>query len=139
LRGLLQEAIYGGRVDVASDLSILSCYIKKFFNEDILNGKDRLMAGMSSSRGLTYPALTSMILELPEQDQPQDIGLPSSADKAVQRLASERLLRMLRSLSLPSTSELRFSKASWAPLLNPLLNRWKKLAESIPRHKLEES
>jgi dynein heavy chain 2 len=43
LYGIFENAIYGGRIDNETDLRVLRCYLKNFFNEKSLtNGTNGL-------------------------------------------------------------------------------------------------
>ena len=38
MHGLMENAIYGGRVDNAYDMRVLTSYLKQYFNADVLSG-----------------------------------------------------------------------------------------------------
>ena len=45
LYGIFEEGIYGGRVDNPSDLKVLRAYLKKYFNQLVVNGQEEIAFG----------------------------------------------------------------------------------------------
>jgi len=39
--GLMENAIYGGRVDNTSDLLVLGSYVRQIFNDSVVTGKNK--------------------------------------------------------------------------------------------------
>lgn len=54
--GVLELAIYGGRIDNVFDLKVLRCYMNQFFTEQTLRGQKKL----------------SNLLTLPQSAAPKD-------------------------------------------------------------------
>ena len=50
--GLMENAIYGGRVDNIYDFKVLVVYLKQYFNGDILRGGGK---GRAADRGFRMP------------------------------------------------------------------------------------
>ena len=42
VRGLMVDAIYGGRVDNPQDMRVLETYLRRYFNSDVVRGKLRI-------------------------------------------------------------------------------------------------
>lgn len=43
VRGLMVDAIYGGRVDNPHDMRVLATYLRQYFNSDVVNAPFRIM------------------------------------------------------------------------------------------------
>lgn len=44
LHGLLEQAIYGGRIDNYQDLQVLKSYLHTYFDDDVITRANRLLA-----------------------------------------------------------------------------------------------
>lgn len=69
VRGLLESAIYGGRIDNPSDLRILRSYLEQFFSSQLLSSSSSSSAHRKSRSG--------------SRCFPPQISLPSSCSAAV--------------------------------------------------------
>jgi len=97
LYGVFEEGIYGGRIDNPSDLKVLRAYLRKYFNQLVLNSQVDMGFGMLPKN---QKELTNFVNRMPEVDDPSTFGLPRNIDKAVQRAATEAVLKDLKILSL---------------------------------------
>ncbi|XP_010788457.1 cytoplasmic dynein 2 heavy chain 1-like, partial [Notothenia coriiceps] len=102
VHGLLESAIYGGRIDNPSDLRILRSYLEQFFSARLFSSS--LSAGQRKSRGGTrfFPPQISLpnscsvldyrsvIENLPEDDRPAFFGLPANIERSSQRIISSQ-------------------------------------------------
>ncbi|KAF0030538.1 hypothetical protein F2P81_017269 [Scophthalmus maximus] len=104
VHGLLESAIYGGRIDNPSDLRILRSYLEQFFSARLLSSS--LSAGQRKSRG--------GIRFFPPQ-----MSLPGSCSILV--------ISQLRVLSRSVATGSKFDRELWSNGLSPVLNLWKKL------------
>ncbi|XP_056467776.1 cytoplasmic dynein 2 heavy chain 1 isoform X1 [Gadus chalcogrammus] len=138
VHGLLESAIYGGRIDNPSDLRILRSYLEQFFSA-------RLLSSSSSSAGTrrggekVFPAQISLptscsildyrsvIENLPEDDRPAFFGLPANIERSSQRITSSQVISQLRILSRSVATGSKFDRELWSNGLSPVLNLWKKL------------
>uniref|UniRef100_A0A3Q3KJ04 Cytoplasmic dynein 2 heavy chain 1 n=1 Tax=Monopterus albus TaxID=43700 RepID=A0A3Q3KJ04_MONAL len=139
VQGLLESAIYGGRIDNPSDLRILRSYLEQFFSSHLLSSS--LSAGQRKGRGATrfFPPQISLpnscsildyrnvIENLPEDDRPAFFGLPSNIARSSQRIISSQVISHLRVLSRPVATGSKFDRELWSNGLSPVLNLWKKL------------
>ncbi|KAL2095874.1 hypothetical protein ACEWY4_008022 [Coilia grayii] len=108
VHGLLENAIYGGRMDNLCDLRILRSYLLHFFSARLLGSGTGTGSG-SGAHGRTrksspFPAqinlpnscsildYRSMIETLPEDDRPGFFGLPANIERSSQRIISSRRL-----------------------------------------------
>ncbi|XP_040902456.1 cytoplasmic dynein 2 heavy chain 1 [Toxotes jaculatrix] len=135
VHGLLESAIYGGRIDNPSDLRILRSYLEQFFSARLLS------AGQRKSRGGTrfLPSqinlpnscsildYRSVIENLPEDDRPAFFGLPANIERSSQRIISSQVISQLRLLSRSVATGSKFDRELWSNGLSPVLNLWKKL------------
>jgi dynein heavy chain 2, cytosolic len=97
LYGVFEEGIYGGRIDNPSDLKVLRAYLRKYFNQLVLNSQLDLGFGMLPKN---QKELTHFVNKMPEVDDPSTFGLPKNIDKAVQRATTDAVLKDLKTLSL---------------------------------------
>ncbi|MFT7803200.1 cytoplasmic dynein 2 heavy chain 1 [Arapaima gigas] len=137
VRGLLENAIYGGRIDNLWDLRVLRSYLEQFFNTHLISG--------STARGkkpTAFPTLISLpntcsitdyrsvIENLPEDDRPAFFGLPANIERSSQRIISGQVISQLRVLSRSVTAGSKFDREVWSSGLSPVLNLWKKLNQA---------
>uniref|UniRef100_A0A8C4HEE2 Cytoplasmic dynein 2 heavy chain 1 n=1 Tax=Dicentrarchus labrax TaxID=13489 RepID=A0A8C4HEE2_DICLA len=139
VHGLLESAIYGGRIDNPSDLRILRSYLEQFFSAHLLSSS--LSAGQRKSRGGTrfFPPQISLpnscsildyrsvIENLPEDDRPAFFGLPANIERSSQRIISSQVISQLRVLSRSVATGSKFDRELWSNGLSPVLYLWKKL------------
>ncbi|XP_034460809.1 cytoplasmic dynein 2 heavy chain 1 isoform X1 [Hippoglossus hippoglossus] len=139
VHGLLESAIYGGRIDNPSDLRILRSYLEQFFSARLLSSS--LSAAQRKSSGgmrflppqISLPAscsildYRSMIEHLPEDDRPAFFGLPANIERSSQRIISSQVISQLRVLSRPVATGSKFDRELWSNGLSPVLNLWKKI------------
>jgi len=81
--GILENAIYGGRVDNEYDMRVLSTYIRQYFNEGALSGKNPLSGLVSVPKSNKPEDFMQVMQRVPEQDNPDIFGLPSNIDRSV--------------------------------------------------------
>ncbi|MEW5298927.1 MAG: hypothetical protein WDW36_001997 [Sanguina aurantia] len=127
LHGLLENAIYGGRLESVYDEKVLSTYLSEFFNKELVGGgKVRPLLGSktvlpTSTHRADYLAIIS---SLPDSDAPALFGLPPNIDRTVQQINSQAVMASLKSMSLLKDSAGGFQKALWSKQLDPLLRLW---------------
>lgn len=133
VHGLLESAIYGGRIDNPCDLRILRSYLERFFSARLLS------SSANSKRGNVFPAQISLpsscsildyrsvIENLPEDDKPAFFGLPANIERSAQRITSSQVISQLRILSRSVAAGSKFDREIWSNGLSPVLNLWKKL------------
>eukprot|EP00736_Rhodelphis_marinus_P001173 Rmarinus@m.17616 len=129
IHGLLENAIYGGRVDDKYDVRILRAYIEQFFAPDIIS-TSRSRASRRLAQNVVMPAsksrneYVSVIQSLGDHDSPALFDLPPNIDNAVQKTISMGVVNQLKSLSMHEASTKLFNRKQWANQLNPLLTAW---------------
>ncbi|XP_036005544.1 cytoplasmic dynein 2 heavy chain 1 isoform X1 [Fundulus heteroclitus] len=139
VHGLLESAIYGGRIDNPSDLRILRSYLEQFFSARLLSST--LSGGQRRSKGggRIFPSQISLpnscsivdyrsvVENLPEDDRPAFFGLPANIERSSQRIISSQVISQLRVLSRSVATGSKFDRELWSNGLSPVLNLWKKL------------
>lgn len=98
-RGLLDVAIYGGRLQDRFDMRVLEAIIKDVWAQDVFQGRRRLGKVLSVPEACKRdPA--RYIDQLPDADDPLEIfGLPANALRAWERSAAEVVVAELKGKS----------------------------------------
>jgi len=122
--GLLENAIYGGRIDNDFDMRVLRAYMESIFRDDVMKGSKKLSDAVQVPNSQNIRDFTAVINQLPETDSPQLFGLPTNIDRSVQRFNSQQVVHSLKSLAAVSAEELRFDKEKWSQLLGPVCQLW---------------
>jgi dynein heavy chain 2 len=138
LIGVLEQAVYGSRVDNEFDSRLVREYLSLFFRSDILDTARRKAGGSLNLEipPFDIPLSTSMpdfrlkVDQMPDLDNPASFGMAPNADRSLQRINSQKVIQMLRQLaSSGSAGGGDSSKGSvdikaWKPQLSPLWTLW---------------
>ncbi|XP_053095782.1 cytoplasmic dynein 2 heavy chain 1 isoform X3 [Pangasianodon hypophthalmus] len=132
VHGLLESAIYGGRVDNVCDLRVLRSYLHQFFsNETLTHSRTRATSAFPPQINLPNSCgiadYQRVVDSLPEDDKPSFFGLPANIERSAQRITSTQVISQLRILSRSVTAGSKFDRELWASGLSPVLNLWKRL------------
>jgi dynein heavy chain 2 len=138
--GLMEDAIYGGRIDNAYDLRVLRSYLKYFFSEilatdkgvgiEVITGTNLRMPSINTS---DYDSFKKLINNFPDVDSPSFFGLPDNIERSVQRFTSSQVIKQLRSLSaLEAGSSSKYDREKWKLLLMPIIDQWQSMIASTP-------
>nr|WAW84826.1 cytoplasmic dynein 2 heavy chain 1 [Halisarca dujardinii] len=137
VNGLMENAVYGGRVDNDFDLSVLKAFLSLFFNSSVVCGKSSpahqsataKQLGLLSSlpASVRYQDYTTLIDGLSESDSPLLLGLPANIERLAQKTTSSEVIRALKVLLRPDQAVSHFNRQHWAKELGGLLSLWKKL------------
>jgi dynein heavy chain 2 len=137
VNGLMENAVYGGRVDNDFDMNILKSFLQIFFNNAVICGKTTpshkssvvkqlgLLASLPAST--RYQDYISLIDSLPESDSPLVLGLPANIERLAQKTTSSEVVQALKVLLRPDQAVLHFNREHWSKQLGSLLSLWKKL------------
>jgi len=60
MHGLMENAIYGGRVDNTFDMRVLSSYLLQYFDADLLSGATKSRSGKRLVANITLPQSTNI-------------------------------------------------------------------------------
>ena len=127
VHGLLENAIYGGRIDNEFDMRVLKTYLKQFFNSDVFQGSKKLSSMIQVPKAASIRDYIQYISTLPDQDSPLMFGLPTNIDRSVQRFNSQKYINILKAITAVSKEDLKFDREMWAKLLGPILKLWKSI------------
>lgn len=139
LHGLMENAVYGGRVDNPYDIRVLQAYLRRYFNDKVLEGRQALVSKLTlptSSKRSTYVRLVE---ELPNIDPPSLFGLPENIERSLQRVRSSAVIKQLRALSSSTTGAEKFDREKWRAQLGPILETWSKLMPASRRKELQSN
>jgi len=105
IHGLMEDAIYGGRVDNIYDLRVLRAYLRMFFKDRLVgdnSGGTEVIAGtpLRMPSNPTYEAFLKTIALLPDIDPPFVFSLPDNIERSLQRSSSQAVIKQLRLLSV---------------------------------------
>lgn len=131
IHGLMEDAIYGGRVDKASDLRVLRAYVTSLYSAATLRGGP-LTRTLSMPADCGHDALTRWAAALPDEDSPALFGLPENIQRAVQRSGASAVHAQLRALSASAAASTKFDRERWRNALGPLIDLWAKLIAGEP-------
>jgi dynein heavy chain 2 len=129
IHGLMEDAIYGGRVDNPSDLRVLRTIVAQLYNPQMLNRGGEIARGVKMPIKCGFEDLTMWAHDLPDLDSPSMFGLPENIQRAVQRSASTIVSSQLRSLDVSGNATEKFDKELWKVSLGPLIDNWSKLID----------
>ncbi|OXB57863.1 hypothetical protein ASZ78_016437 [Callipepla squamata] len=97
VRGLFENAIYGGRIDNYFDMKVLRSYLEQLFNSSVigsLHARGRKMTSFLHSISLPNSCsildYRHIIESLPEDDKPEFFGLPANIARSSQRMISSQ-------------------------------------------------
>jgi dynein heavy chain 2 len=130
IHGLLENAIYGGRIDNEFDLKVLRSYLLKYFNNSMVNSNvSELYKSFSIPNSVSYMEFVKKIHTMSDIDIPTLFGLPGNASKLVQISRSSKIIDCLKSLAItPAISDL-LNKERWSETLTPIISFWKKIID----------
>ncbi|XP_046488904.1 cytoplasmic dynein 2 heavy chain 1 [Neodiprion pinetum] len=105
-RGLLDAAVYGGRLQDAYDARALRAILADVWAGDLYSGRRDLggvLPVFDASVQQDIKRILQAVARLPDQDPPSDyFGLPANADRAWERAAAESALLLLRGIAAKS-------------------------------------
>ncbi|XP_037092634.1 cytoplasmic dynein 2 heavy chain 1-like [Pollicipes pollicipes] len=135
VHGLMENAIYGGRVDNKFDLRVLVSYLENFFNGDVISGTSKshrpLGPGINLPTSADYKEYLKIIKGFSETDKPVYFGLPANIDRSAQRMISANVISQLKVLMRSLQATEKFDRDKWQKELSPVLNLWKKLNSDV--------
>ncbi|CEO98015.1 hypothetical protein PBRA_006129 [Plasmodiophora brassicae] len=130
--GLMQDAVYGGRIDNAFDCRVLRAYIENIFRDDVDLGPS-VRIPSSAAHG----DFLRVIRSLPDTDSPLVFGLPENVEGSVQRQRSAAVLGQLKTLhhALVSAAHAdRYDRDAWRALLSPVMTLWRSSPRNGPTY-----
>lgn len=138
IHGLLERAIYGGRVDSAYDIVVLRTYLEQFFSTEMTGGGGIRVRSLPGTN-ITLPNsahhgdYTALLRELDEANSPALFSLPVNVDRTVQVTNSKHVITSLRTMAVAAGVSKGFDREAWSAALQPLLRAWERLMGSNPQ------
>ena len=128
LHGLLENVVYGGRVDSPGDQRVLRAYLAQVIHPDVLAGRRVLSAGLRLPGSAVPSEYAALADALPEVDVPSLFSLPANIDRTLQRVASGKTLGALRAMSPTggAAAQRGFNRAAWRAGLTPIIDAWER-------------
>lgn len=99
-RGLLDVAVYGGRIQDEYDARALCSIVRDVWSSQVFEGRRKLAGVLRVTDGSFEEAIRALE-NLPDNDSPKEcFGLPANAHRAWERAAAEAVLSHLKGLLL---------------------------------------
>jgi len=131
LYGLLESAIYGGRIDNELDLRVLRAYLEQYYNDEVMKQNKKVAGIISLPESQSIRDYLMLISKLPENDSPSFFGLPINIDRSVQRFNTNMVIEGMKRLQAGSTENIKFDREKWNELLGPIIKLWKTLYKQV--------
>ena len=135
--GLLSAAIYGGRIDSATDSRVLQAYVDRVFDSRVLSGSRPLpgapaplppQTGNTASAATVVGGAKHIADMLPDIDTPATFGLAANVDRAELEAASSSAVVALKGLGAQHvTGAGAVDRSAWRSQLAPLIKMWEGL------------
>jgi dynein heavy chain 2 len=142
LIGVLEQAVYGSRVDNDFDSRLVKEYLSLFFRADVLEGQRRKAGSTLEIPPFVIPTSTQIpdfraqVEQLPDLDNPQSFGMAANADRSLQRINSTRVISTLRQLGAGGGGNSGAGGGggadvkAWKEQLSPLWKLWENVTKS---------
>lgn len=131
LHGLMENAIYGGRIDNPYDLRVLRCNLSEYFSPEFLSGQKTLLRSVKMPQSTRHEDFVEMIDRFPDSDAPAQFGLPDNIERSMQRTLSGEVIAQLKALSASEATAQKFDREKWRAQLGPLLENWAKVTANL--------
>jgi len=134
IHGLMEDAIYGGRIDNAYDMRVLRAYLRLFFCSKLTS--DRGVIDIIPGTALQMPAtpdfatLKKVVSSLNDTDPPSLFCLPDNMERSLQRTTSSNVIKQLRALSAVDVAASKYDREKWRAQLGPILELWQQMSSS---------
>ena len=127
--GLLELAVYGGRVDTISDNIVLKAYQEYYFSDSLLTGRKSINEtdSISVTKSSNISEQLKVIEKLPQEDAPYLFGLSNKADISVQKYNVAEIINSLKKFKQADASGIKFDREQWKADLAPIIKQYKSL------------
>ena len=129
--GMLENALYGGRISNPNDLRVMQAYQRQFFNDHMIS-TGQLTPQATLPKSYKHADFVKFLASLPDSDNPDIFGLAANIERAQAKVNSDNLVRQLKSLEVSASADAGFDREVWRQVLGPAINAWVLLAESDP-------
>lgn len=123
--GLLENAIYGGRIDNEIDMRLLRTYLEQFFCREIFDGKRPVFASVTATAAKSADQSLKLFDALSDKDSPATFGLLSTADVSVQKMNVAEIVANLKKIKSGSLGSVKFNTEQWTEGLANIIKVWK--------------
>lgn len=121
-RGLLDVAVYGGRLQDAYDARALYSMIRNAWSRDIFEGR-RKLGNVLKVTDVTMGDPLKSLESLDDVDSPKEyFGLPANAHRAWERAAAERALMYFKGIFKTQTNRRQIVRLDFINVLFLCLN-----------------
>ncbi|CUG87914.1 dynein heavy chain, putative [Bodo saltans] len=131
IHGLLENAIYGGRMETEYDVRILRTYLNRYLNPEMLSTarkQQSLYFKVATPATGKHRDFETLIQSLADNDVPALFSLPPNADRVVQSTNVAAVVNDLQRMQ--ETKSLNaMTREEWSNHLTPLLNTWLELTQ----------
>ena len=139
LHGLLETAVYGGKIDNTADSKILSEYVHVLFSDATVGASfQSSLAPLPGTRRLVIPSsgnfqdLLALAKDLPSVDPTEVFSLPANVERTAQEQAADRVVAQLRALDVSRDSSAAFDIEKWRKKLSVHVQTWKTVKQTHP-------
>uniref|UniRef100_A0A8D8QIW2 Cytoplasmic dynein 2 heavy chain 1 n=2 Tax=Cacopsylla melanoneura TaxID=428564 RepID=A0A8D8QIW2_9HEMI len=99
IHGLLGNAVYGGRIDNAQDMKVMTCYLEFYFSDQVArNASTPLAPGVALPSSTNMGDYINLIQRLSEIDPPKFFGLPENVNRSWQLSRSVEIIEQLKTV-----------------------------------------
>lgn len=122
---MLENAIYGGRIDNEIDMRLLRTYLEQYFCKDVFDGKKPVFNSVTVSQASNPDTVLQLFEALPDKDSPATFGLCSTADVSVQKMNVASIVANLKKIKSGSLGTIKFDTEQWTAGLANIIKIWK--------------
>ena len=124
--GLLENAVYGGRIDNEMDVRLLRAYLQRLFSVEVFEGKVPVFMNFNSTQAVGSAEAALKVFEsLPDKDTPESFGLSTTADVSVQKAKVAEIVANIKTMSSGSVAEIKYDTETWTTGLANIFKVWK--------------
>ncbi|KAG5475409.1 hypothetical protein LSCM1_03523 [Leishmania martiniquensis] len=126
LTGVLEDCLYGGRLENEADEQVLQLLIRTYFNEDVLfKDKPPLLAGVTAAHADNHDKMVAMLqANMPDVDPPALLCMCDNADRVVQEEMAHATRESLQELCKKGNTAQKSSE-KWRERLMPVVEVWR--------------
>ncbi|KAI6655602.1 cytoplasmic dynein 2 heavy chain 1-like [Oopsacas minuta] len=127
IHGILENAIFGGRIDNTMDMRIYTSFLNEFFNDRMFSKTHSFGPFKSIAYSSDKNDYFKSILCLSSEKNPSFLGLQTNIDREVQKLECHHVLSQLKLLIIADMKFDQFDRGRWKTELSGIFLLWKDL------------
>lgn len=138
LIGLLETAVYGGKIDNDPDFSILREYLGLLFCDSTVGSHGAQARPLPGTERLSVPSsgqlsdMAQVVASLPENDPPELFSLPANVQRTAQQQRSMHVLQQMRTMDVTKELAAAVNLDEWRHKLSVLIKAWGELVRADP-------